>query len=275
MAVRPGPAVGALVRPEETGVSVLPGAEPFHHDGGRVGVVLCHGFTGTPQSLRGWAGALVEAGCTVRLPLLPGHGTTWQEMNRTGWTDWYGAVDAAFGEVRAACDQVFVMGLSMGGGLALRLAQEHGDAVDGIVVVNPSVAGADWRTTYLLPWLRHLVPAFPGVASDIKKPGVTELAYDRAPLHAAYSLTRMWQVVAADLPRITQPLVVLRSAQDHVVPAASSALVLARAGSTDKSEIVLQDSYHVATLDHDADLIVKTSLDFVERVVGATQGRAT
>ncbi|MBI4943086.1 MAG: alpha/beta fold hydrolase [Actinobacteria bacterium] len=255
-------------------MSVLPGAEPFHHDGGRVGVVLCHGFTGTPQSLRDWGVALAAAGYTVRLPLLPGHGTRWQDMNTTTWADWYGAVDAAFTELRASCDQVFVMGLSMGGGLALRLAEEHGDDVAGVVVVNPSVAGTDWRMTYLLPWLRHVVPAFPGVASDIKKSGPVELAYDRSPLHAAYSLTRLWQVVAADLPKVTQPLVVLRSAEDHIVPAASGELVMAKAGSTDKTEIVLHDSYHVATLDNDADLIVKTSLAFVERVLASSPGRA-
>jgi carboxylesterase len=255
-------------------VSVLPGAEPFHHDGGTVGVVLCHGFTGTPQSLRDWGVALAAAGYTVRLPLLPGHGTRWQDMNATTWTDWYGAVDAAFIELRASCDHVFVMGLSMGGGLALRLAEEHGDDVAGVVVVNPSVAGTDWRMAYLLPWLRHVVPAFPGVASDIKKSGPVELAYDRSPLHAAYSLTRLWQVVAADLPKVTQPLVVLRSAEDHIVPAASGELVLAKAGSTDKTEVVLHDSYHVATLDNDAELIVKTSLDLVERVLASSSGAA-
>lgn len=254
-------------------MSVLPGAEPFHHDGGRVGVVLCHGFTGTPQSLRDWGVALAAAGYTVRLPLLPGHGTRWQDMNATTWTDWYGAVDAAFTELRATCDHVFVMGLSMGGGLALRLAEEHGDDVAGVVVVNPSVAGTDWRLKYLLPWLRHVVPTFPGVASDIKKSGPVELAYDRSPLHAGYSLTRLWQVVAADLPKVTQPLVVLRSVEDHIVPAASGELVIAKAGSTDKTEVLLHDSYHVATLDNDAELIVKTSLDFVERVLASSPGR--
>jgi carboxylesterase len=249
-------------------VSVMPGAEPFHHDGGQVGVLLCHGFTGSPQSLRDWAQALADAGYTVRLPLLPGHGTRWQEMNRTRWTDWYAAVDAAFGELRAGCDAVFVVGLSMGGALALRLAQEHGSDVAGVVVVNPSVSGEDPRMRLVLPWARHVVPSFPGVASDIKKPGPTELAYDRSPLHAAHSLTQLWKVVSGDLGRVTQPLLLLRSAVDHVVPASSSARVLAGVASTDVTEVVLQDSFHVATLDNDAELIVKTSLDFIGRVIG-------
>jgi carboxylesterase len=250
-------------------VSVQPGAEPFRHDGGRVGVVLCHGFTGTPQSLRDWAQALADHGLTVRLPLLPGHGTRWQDMNRTRWTDWYGEVDAAFTELRATCDTVFVAGLSMGGALALRLAQEHGTDVAGVVVVNPSVSTEDRRMAVLLPWLRHVVPSFPGVGSDIKKAGPVELAYERAPLHAAHSLTHLWKVVSDDLPRVTQPLLVLRSAQDHVVPASSSARVLDGVTSADTTEVVLGDSFHVATLDNDADTIVKASLDFIERVSNA------
>jgi carboxylesterase len=244
----------------------MPGAEPFHHDGGRVGVLLCHGFTGTPQSLREWAQALADAGYTVRLPLLPGHGTRWQEMNRTRWTDWYAEVDGAFAELRAGCDAVVVVGLSMGGALALRLAEEHGAAVAGVVVVNPSVSGEDPRMRLVLPWARHLVPSFPGVGSDIKKAGSTELAYDRSPLHAAHSLTRLWKVVADDLARVRQPLLLLRSATDHVVPASSSAQVLAGVSSTDVTEVVLADSFHVATLDNDAALIVASSLDFIARV---------
>src|SRR6202034_3106811 len=104
-------------------MSVLPGAEPFEHDGGRVGVLLCHGFTGSPQSLRPWAQFLAEAGLTVSVPLLPGHGTSWQEMNRTTSDDWLATAGQALAELRAQCDEVFLMGLSMGGCLALRLAE--------------------------------------------------------------------------------------------------------------------------------------------------------
>jgi carboxylesterase len=258
-------------------VTVLPGAEPFHHDGGRVGVVLCHGFTGTPQSLRDWGRALADAGYTVRLPLLPGHGTRWQDMNRTRWTDWYGEVDRAFDELRGRCDAVVVAGLSMGGALALRLAEEHGDDVAGVVLVNPSVSTEDRRMALLLPWLRHVLPSFPGVGSDIKKPGPVELAYERAPLHAAHSLTQLWKVVRDDLGRVTQPLLLMQSAVDHVVPASSGEAVAASVSSGDVTRVTLHDSFHVATLDNDADLIVKSSLEFIERVAAgrvADPGRA-
>ena len=94
---------------------VLPGAEPFEHAGGDVGVLLVHGFTGCPQSMRPWAEHLAAEGFTVSLPRLPGHGTRWQDLNLTRWTDWYAEAERALDALRRTCSTVFVMGLSMGG----------------------------------------------------------------------------------------------------------------------------------------------------------------
>jgi carboxylesterase len=246
----------------------MPGAEPYHHSGGSVGALLCHGFTGTPQSMRPWAEYLAEAGLTVALPRLPGHGTRWQDANMTTWDDWYSCVEREFLALHERCEQVFVMGLSMGGGLALRLAQRNGSAVAGVVVVNPSVLGRDPRLR-LLPVLHRFIGSFPAIGDDIRKPGVHELAYDRNPLRALDSLRRAWPVLQADLPRVTQPLLLLRSWTDHVVEAESSAMVLARVSSRDVTEVVLHDSYHVATLDHDAPRIFAASLEFVRRLAPA------
>ncbi len=244
---------------------LLAGADAYHHDGGPVGALLCHGFTGTPQSLRPWAEHLAQAGLSVSLPRLPGHGTRWQDMNRTGWPDWYGAVDAALTKLRARCDQVVVMGLSMGGTLALRLAELRGADVAGLVLVNPSVLG-DNKALPLLPVLKHLVPSVRGVGGDIKRPGVDEVGYHRAPLRALASLTEGWRAVRADLPHVTQPVLVFRSRTDHIVGPRSTRLVLSQISSTMVTEQVLEDSYHVATLDHDAPRIFAGSLDFVAQV---------
>ncbi|MFJ4199053.1 alpha/beta hydrolase [Streptomyces sviceus] len=243
---------------------VLPGAEPFRHEGGEAGVLLCHGFTGSPQSLRPWAQHLAQHGLTVSLPLLPGHGTRWQDMALTGWQDWYAEVDRELRALTERCTSVFVAGLSMGGTLALRLAAKHGDAVSGVVVVNPANR-MHGLAPYALPVARHFVRTAPGIASDIKKEGSVELGYDRVPLHAAHSLRTFFRQVDGELPQVTQPLLVLRSAQDHVVPAADSARVLSRVSSTDVTEIVLEQSYHVATLDHDAERIFDESLAFIGR----------
>ncbi|MFI2437290.1 alpha/beta hydrolase [Streptomyces sp. NPDC018693] len=244
---------------------VLPGAEPYRHEGGEVGVLLCHGFTGSPQSLRPWAQYLAERGFTVSLPLLPGHGTRWEDLQLTGWPDWYAEVDRELRALREHCAQVFVAGLSMGGALALRLAARHGDAVAGVVVVNPAnkVHGL---SAYALPVARHVVRTTRGIASDIAKPGGIELGYTRVPLHAAHSLRDFFRLVDRELPQVTQPLLLLRSPQDHVVPPADSARVLSRVSSTDVTEIVLEQSYHVATLDYDADRIFEESLGFIGRL---------
>ncbi|HUD39983.1 MAG TPA: alpha/beta fold hydrolase [Streptosporangiaceae bacterium] len=241
---------------------VLPGAEAFSHAGGRTGVLLCHGFTGSPQSLRPWAEYLAEAGLTVSLPRLPGHGTTWQEMNRTRWEDWYAEVDRALDELRADTDEIFVMGLSMGGCLALRLAELHGPAVSGLVLVNPSVT-AETKLFLLAPALKLLVPSLKGIASDIKKPGVAEVGYDRVPVKAAATLPGLWKVTTRHLDQVSQPVLVYRSAVDHVTGPANVE-ILRRALPANQLEVrECPESYHVATLDNDADAIFTGSLDFV------------
>jgi len=228
-------------------------------------VLLCHGFTGSPQSLRPWARYLAEQGLTVSLPLLPGHGTRWEDMALTGWQDWYAEGDRELHALRRRCAAVFVVGLSMGGALALRLAAKHGEGVAGVVVVNPAnkVHGL---SAYALPVARHLVRTTKGIASDIAKGGVEESGYDRVPLHSAHSLRTFLRLVDGELPQVTQPLLLLHSAQDHVVPPADSARVLSRVSSTDVTEILLEQSYHVATLDHDADRIFEESYAFIGRV---------
>ncbi|MGH3341688.1 MAG: alpha/beta hydrolase [Carbonactinosporaceae bacterium] len=250
---------------------LLPGAEPCYRDGGPVGALLCHGFTGSPQALRQWADYLGDHDITVALPLLPGHGTHWQDMALTRAEDWYAELDRAFDLLRTRCDAVFVMGLSMGGTLALRLAQRHGSAVTGLVLVNPSLL--DGRPLLrLLPVLQHIVPSAPGIASDIKKPGAREVAYDRVPLGSLRSLTRLWEQTRRDLPRVTQPVLVFRSTEDHVVGPESVRLLLARIASPDVEHRLCPDSYHVATLDHDAERIFTGSLDFVHRLAPTVTG---
>jgi carboxylesterase len=241
---------------------VMPGAESYSHDGSSTGVLLCHGFTGSPQSLRAWAEYLADAGLSVSLPRLPGHGTTWREMARTRWEDWYAEVNRAYNELRGRADQVFVMGLSMGGCLALRLAEAQGSAISGLVLVNPSVT-ADTRLFALAPVLKLFVPSLKGIASDIKKEGVTELGYDRIPVRAAATLPGLWRSTKEHLSDITQPVLVYHSTEDHVVGAASLD-VLRQVLPPDQLTVRNCDnSFHVATLDNDAQAIFTGSLEFV------------
>lgn len=168
---------------------------------------------------------------------------------------------------------MFVFGLSMGAALTLRLAAKHGDEVSGIVVVNPAntVHGA---AAHALPVLRHLVRTVSGITSDIAKEGVEEVGYDRVPLHAAHSMRNFYRMVDGELPQVTQPMLLLRSPQDHVVPPVDSARILSRVSSTDVTEILLEQSYHVATLDHDADRIFEESYAFIARLAPSVGKRS-
>jgi carboxylesterase len=240
----------------------MPGAEPFFHSGSNTGALLCHGFTGSPASLRPWAGRLAAAGLTVSLPRLPGHGTTWQDMARTRWEDWYAEVDRAYEELSRHSDEIFVMGLSMGGCLALRMAELRGDGVAGLVLVNPSLA-ADTKLFLLAPVLKLVVPSLKGIGSDIKKEGAHELSYDRVPVRAAATLPQLWKVTKQQLPEVTQPVLVYLSTTDHVVGPASMRVLRAALPAARLTVRECANSYHVATLDNDADQIFDGSLEFV------------
>lgn len=255
-------------------MSVMPGAEPLRHDGlTGVGVLLCHGFTGSPQSMRPWAQHLAREGHSVRCPRLPGHGTTVAECNRTRWPDWYGCLERALDELSARCDHVFVFGLSMGGTLTLLLAERRGVNISGIVLVNPSVTTEN-KAILALPLLAKVLPTKPGIAGDIAKPGAPELSYRRTPLRALRSLTQLWQVVRADLGRITVPVLLLRSVVDHVVEPVNARIIADGVASRDFSTVLLPDSFHVATLDYDAPTIFRHGSAFIERV-SASIGQAT
>lgn len=239
-------------------------AAGFTGGSGRVGVVLCHGMTGSPFSLRPFADHLVDAGCRVSLPLLPGHGTSWQQLNRTTWHDWFAVVDGAFLALRRECDEVFVAGLSMGGALALRLAQVHGGDVRGIVLVNPFLATSDKRFL-LLPVLSRVVPSLNGITDDIAKPGVTEHGYDRLPLRALASMLGLWAAVRAELPKVDQPILMFRSLADHVVDDTSARVIHHSVASGEVTERPLTRSFHVATLDYEAEDIFTESVEFIAR----------
>ena len=240
-------------------------AQPDLTGGRRIGVLLSHGFTGSPASIRPWGDHLGALGYGVAVPRLPGHGTTWQDLNTRRWEDWYGEVARTFDQLCLDHDAVVVGGLSMGGALVLRLAEEHPDMVSGLMMVNPAVATGRLDVK-LLPVLKHLVPSFPAIAGDIKKPGVTEHGYERTPLKAIHSFMQVWPTIIADLPHVTAPLLYFRSPEDHVVDGKSQPIILGGVASTDVTETLLPESYHVATLDHDAPMIFEQSASFIARV---------
>lgn len=241
-------------------------AQSFRSDGhgslARVGVAVCHGFTGSPVSVRAWSDFLADAGFSVNMPLLAGHGTTWQDLSRTPWEHWYRDFEAAYLELSSRCDTVFVAGLSMGGTLALRVAAKH--AVGGVAAVNPVLTFGDPRAKYS-GLLKHVLKSTPAIGDDIKAPGITEGAYARTPVAAVHELGKLLADTIPLLPSVVAPTLVFRSSVDHVVPESSMALLKARIGAEEFEAVSLANSYHVATMDNDAQQIYSQSSDFFRR----------
>ncbi len=250
---------------------ILPGAEPFHHDGGPSGLLVLHGFTGNPQSMRPLAQALAAQGYTVDLPLLPGHGTAIEDMVPTRWNDYAEAADAAYRRLAGRCDEVALVGLSMGGTLACWLAEHHAE-VRGMVLVNPFVdPPADTFRDVLRGVLDSGTEIAPGVGSDIAKEGSVELAYAGTPVAAVLSLFDGIDGVAGRLDHIRCPVLLLSSREDHVVPSSSGDLLVAQLGGS-VERVWLEHSYHVATLDHDAAVVEARAVAFIADVLGAATG---
>ncbi len=247
---------------------IIPGAEPFSADGGPQGALVLHGFTGNPGSMRGVAQALAAAGCTVDLPLLPGHGTAGEDMIPTGWSDWYGCAEEAYGKLRARCESVAVVGLSMGGALTLSLAADHPE-IAGIVCINAVVTPPEGMAEGVQALLDQGHETMEGIGSDIADPEVVELAYAQTPLRPLLTMFEASAGFEERLARIACPVLVLTSPQDHVVPPENSD-VIAEGVAGPVERVTLERSYHVATQDFDKDLVEAKTVEFVQRVTAAT-----
>lgn len=248
-------------------MDLLPEAEPFRASNGPNGVLVLHGFTGNPGSMRGLAEAFADAGFSVDLPLLPGHGTSLDDMLTTRWEDWSMAAEAALESLATRCDSTLVAGLSMGGTLSVWLAARHPE-VTGVVVVNPLVEPPADSFVEILNGARQAgLDRLPGIGSDIKKPGVNEGGYDQTPIDALLSLFDAVAALGPQLGAIDCPLLLLSSRDDHVVPPSNGDL-LAEAFGGPVERVYLEESFHVATMDNDAAEIEERAVAFALKVMG-------
>jgi carboxylesterase len=233
-------------------------------DGGPTGVLVLHGFTGNPQSMRPLADAFAAAGYSVEMPLLTGHGTAVEDMLDTTWADWSADAEAAYERLAARAEQVVVVGLSMGGSLTLWLATRHPE-LPGIICVNPATQAAAEVREVIQAMVDAGDEVMVGIGSDVADPESPESAYADTPLRPLLSMFDAANGIQADLPKITCPLLLFTSPQDHVVPPTDSDY-LADQVSGPVERISCDRSYHVATLDYDKDMIIERSLDFIEKV---------
>lgn len=251
-------------------LTIIPGCEPMSHTGTRnAGVLVLHGFTGNPSSMRNQAVALADIGYHVELPRLPGHGTTVEDMLTTDWSDWSAEVEAAYQRLAARTDKIVVMGLSMGGSLTLWSGLQHPD-VAGLILVNPAtMAQPDDVVAMLQEMVDEGNTLMPGIGSDIADPDVIEIAYEGTPLVPLLSLQNEGLApMASRYSELKMPVLLYTSRNDHVVPPESSEHLAATAGG-EVEHVWLDRSFHVATQDYDRDTITAGAAAFVARVTGA------
>jgi carboxylesterase len=246
-------------------VKVLQGAEAFALGDGPVGALLIHGFTGSPQGLRQLGGYLAERGIAVVAPRLPGHGTSWQDLNLRTPEEWIAAVEEGFAAMSSAHQQVFLVGLSFGAALALDLAARYPERVAGVITIAGMVETRDPRR--FAAWLiRLLTKSLAGTGNDIADPGAEEIAYDRLPTTATYRMLRFLRRARAALPDVRCPILILHSHNDHTVGPYNAHTIYNNVLSDRKELVWLDRSYHVLTLDVDRDEVFSRTYDFITAV---------
>jgi len=244
---------------------ILAGAEPASLAGGPDGVIVIHGFTGNPFSVRPLAQAIAAAGYSVELPLLPGHGRTLDDMMPTGWSDWSGAVEGVYRDLAARCERVAVAGLSMGGSLAVWLAAHHPD-IAALVTINAAVEpGGGAIVEMARTLLAEGTELLPGIGSDIALPDAVEPSYDGVPVAALMSMAEAVDGLETLIPEVRCPALVFTSTQDHVVPPSAGEYLASHLGGP-VERVMLERSYHVATLDFDAAEIERRTVEFLGKV---------
>jgi carboxylesterase len=231
----------------------------------RIGVLLVHGLNGSKQDFAEIEGRLLERGMVVVNMLLPGHGSTVKEMLNTGWNDWSQAVIEEVRALKQRCDEVFLVGHSMGGALSLHAAAH--EEVAGIVSICAPL--------YLHPGLKaavrvakYITPLLPSLREDVRDrtargPNARE-GYRWWPMRPLDSLLQFLPHLREELPRITVPALIMISIHDHVVPAREGRDIYRRIGTREKHLVTFHHSYHVVMRDFDRVELLEKTLAFIQ-----------
>ena len=244
----------------------IPDSHARIYSGGKIGVLVIHGFGGSPVSVDPWAKALHNEGFSVSVPRLPGHGTSWIELNKTTYHDWLTEVDLSLTKLLEVCNRVFVAGFSMGGALALRLAQVRGSEIEGLLLVNPIVHD-NRRVMKLVPFLQLFVPSLKGGPTDVASPNPPLHSYRRIALKALHSARKLWRITERDLYLVDTPMFIGYSPSDHVVNPDNSETIIDNVSSIDIREIVFERSFHNVALDNDSEMLNSESIAFIKEVL--------
>lgn len=241
----------------------MTGAEPFILSGGKQGILLIHGFTGTPAEMTLLAKYLHEkGGYTVLVPRLCGHGTQYEDMEASNWTSWYHSVCDAYCILQQLCDEVSVIGLSMGGLLALNLATQY--PVKKVVTLSSPIFIIN-RGLELLPAFTQSVGKF--VPKKRRKFSDQAqqycISYSKTPLVSVHYLLRGIEATKQQLAKVTMPLLIIQSHNDHTVRGDSANYIYDHVASRQKEICWLEESGHLVVLDLEREKVFEKILKFL------------
>ena len=260
--------------PQPSRAAFAVAAQTLAARGTRRGSALCiHGFTGTPFEVRPLADALAPHGVSSVGVLLPGHGSTPEELANTTWREWQDAALAAWDALPSDQPRI-VVGCSMGALIALRVAVLRGDAA-AIVLLAPALrffVDGELASRAALRGLWRVKPFSDKeeAGGDIADPAARAAnpTYPTIPLRALGEVKLLQREVRTELPRVVAPLCVFHGAQDHTIPAVASAEIAALVASPYVEHHVLKDSFHVIGIDVDRERIAALTVSFLGRVLG-------
>jgi carboxylesterase len=244
----------------------MAGGEPYYYPGGPIGCLLVHGFTASPQELHGLGEHLAGEGHAVLGVRLFAHATKIDDMLRARWTDWYASVEDGYHLLRGACDQIVVMGLSLGAVLAFLLAADH--PLTGVVAMSAPFAPRLDPRLRLARLVKGVVRFIPKGPPDWRDPEAakTRVAYGAYPLRALAEVPKAMDTMRAILPRVIVPVLLIHSMEDDFVPPENMERIHAALGSRDKQTLLVENSSHVISLDFARRQVYAAAAEFVRRV---------
>ena len=248
--------------------------KPIYFEGSEHGVLLLHGFTATSDCMAYLAQQLNRAKFSVSAPLLAGHGTHYQDLEKTSWQDWYQSAEVAFQELKARCKTVMVLGLSMGGLLAVHLCQRHRQAIRAAALLATPLFLDGFLIKALFPFiwktpLKHLYRYQSKVIVSIKDPYARKhhLTYDKIPLASVAALLDLQKTVREELRHFHQPLLLIHSLHDSTVSYSNMDYIKAMVASKEIKTVTLKKSDHIITVDYEKDRVAREVIRFFGRYV--------
>ena len=247
---------------------LLKGAEPFYltKPSHTVLVILVHGFTSSCHSMREMGEKLYEAGLDAAGILLPGHGTTAQDMETRKWSEWYEALENTLKELGPRYKKVILCGQSMGGCLCLYASTFH--SVNGVITISSGIKLFDWKL-YFLPIVKYFVRFIkkhdgPDIKDPIAK--AKEVHYDLMPVKSIIELQFLLKKLRERIGYVTCPVLLIHARQDHTFDFKNQKMMFDSVGPASKKNVILENSYHVATVDHDKTVIHKETIEFIKEL---------